>query len=83
MATLHDIADVLVDERQNNLFAAAVALYGEDVDTILNGLQEMTARIAIMAGVEPEKFAGGMKAHWDYLAAAVNAATEDGSTESK
>ena len=74
MATLHDISGVLVDERQNRLFAAAIALYGEDVETILNGLQEMTARIAIMAGVEPEKFAGGMKAHWDYLAAALNAA---------
>lgn len=74
MATLHDIAGVLRDERQSNLFVAAVAIYGEDVETILNGLQEMTARIAIMAGVEPEKFAGGMKAHWDFLAEAVNAA---------
>lgn len=73
MATLHDISGVLRDEKQNNLFAAAVAIYGEDVETILNGLQEMTARIAIMAGVEPEKFAGGMKAHWDFLAEAVNA----------
>jgi ribosomal protein L12E/L44/L45/RPP1/RPP2 len=70
------VAGVLVDERQNRLFAATVAIYGKDVETILNGLQEMTARIAIMAGVEPEKFAGGMKAHWDYLACAVNAATE-------
>lgn len=73
MATLHDIAGVLIDERQNKLFAATASIYGQDIETILNGLQEMTARIAIMAGVEPEKFAGGMKAHWDYLAAAVNA----------
>ena len=76
MATLHDIAGVLVDPRQNKLFAAARAIYGEDVETILNGLQEMTARIAIMAGVEPDKFADGMKAHWDFLAEAVNVAAK-------
>ncbi len=78
MATLHDIKGVLNDDRQAALFAVTVAIYGQDVETILNGLQEMTARIAIAAGVEPEKFAGGMKAHWDYLATAINAAADRG-----
>ena len=82
MATLHDVSDVLIDERQNYLFAVARAIYGEDVNAILNGLQEMAARIAIMAGVEPEKFAGGMKAHWDYLATAVNAAAPENARDS-
>lgn len=82
MATLHDISGALVDERQSSLLAAAVALYGEDVETILNGLQEMATRVAIASGVEPEAFAAGMKHHWDFFADAINA-TEDGSTESK
>lgn len=67
------VAKVLNDDRQTALFHAAAALYDQDVDAILNGLQELTARIAISAGVEPEKFSGGMKHHWDRLADAVNA----------
>ena len=74
VATLDDLSAVLVDDRQNALFHEAIRIYGDDIETILNGLQEMTARMAIMAGVEPEKFASGMKGHWDYLANALNAA---------
>jgi hypothetical protein len=66
--------DVLPDKRQSDLFLATARIYGDDVETILNALQEMTARIALMSGVEPEAFAGGMKHHWDYLANHINEA---------
>jgi hypothetical protein len=49
-----------------------IEVYGDNVETILNGLHAMSARIAIASGVTPEKFAAGMKHHWDFLVEHLN-----------
>lgn len=54
---------------------AAIALmkiYGDDTDTILNGLHAISARIAIGAGCTPEIFVAGVKHHWDSLVEDIN-----------
>lgn len=73
-AAFENCFDVLTDKRQSNLFLATARIYGDDAESILNALLEMAARIALMTGVEPEAFAGGMKHHWDYLANRINEA---------
>ncbi|MGX1096564.1 hypothetical protein [Amorphus sp. MBR-141] len=50
-----------------------IAIVGDDTDTMLNYLHSLAARVAILAGVEPEDFAAGVKAHWDAAAEVVNA----------
>lgn len=61
-------------EKQREVLDLMMDLYGDDADVILNALHEMSARVAIMAGVEPEQYAAGMKHHWDYLVEQINAA---------
>ena len=59
---------------------AAVALmqiYGDDTDAILNALQALTARIAIGAGCSPEKYAAGMKHHWDFIVEGINGISQE------
>lgn len=62
----------IAHEKQRILLEAAIALYGDDSNLILNALQELTARIGIGCGVEPEAFAAGMKHHWDGIANFMN-----------
>lgn len=49
-----------------------IKVYGDDVDAVLNGLHAIAARVAIVSGVEPDKFVAGVKHHWDFLAAHLN-----------
>jgi len=67
-----DILNV-VHDKQRKALKAMIRIYGGDVDAILNALHEMSARIAIATGVEPESFAEGVKHHWGHIADAINA----------
>jgi hypothetical protein len=66
----------VVHERQRALLVAAIELYGDRPEDLLNALQELSARVAIAAGVEADKYAAGMKHHWDFLANAINNSTQ-------
>lgn len=59
-------------ERDRAAMIGLMAVYGDDVSTILNGLHAMAARLAIASGVSPEDFMTGIKHHWDFLAEAIN-----------
>jgi hypothetical protein len=65
------IVAVMAD-RDRKAMEALMAVYGDDVSTILNGLHAMAARLAIASGVSPEDFTAGVKHHWDFLADALN-----------
>ena len=67
-----DILNV-VHDKQRKALKAIIRIYGGDVDAILNALHEMSARIAIASGVEPESFAAGLKHHWGCIAEKINA----------
>lgn len=60
-------------DKQNEVLQFMIELYGDDADVILNALHEMSARVAITSGVEPEQYAAGMKHHWDFLVERINA----------
>jgi len=62
----------ILPPRQRALIVAMTEIYGEDVNDLLNALHEVSARVAIFAGVSPDDFATGVKHHWDYIANAVN-----------
>jgi hypothetical protein len=62
----------VVHDRERRALLALIEVYGDNVETILNGLHAMSARIAIASGVTPEKFAAGMKHHWDFLVEHLN-----------
>ena len=66
----------VVHSKQRKVLKLLVKLYGDDSNLILNALHEMSARLAISCGVEPEEYAAGMKHHWDHLVHAINASTE-------
>ena len=68
---LDDLLSIM-NERERALLIAATEIYGDGTDDLLNALQAIAARIAVYTGVDPEKFAGGFKHHWDYLANAIN-----------
>ena len=59
-------------DKQRRVFAAMIEIYGDDTDAVLNALHAVSARLAIVTGVSPEKFSAGIKHHWDFLAEAVN-----------
>ena len=62
----------VVHDKERRALRALIEVYGDNVDTILNGLHAMSARIAIASGVTPEKFAAGVQHHWDFLAEHIN-----------
>lgn len=59
-------------KKEARAFEALIEIYGDDVNTVLNAMHSMSARLAIISGVSPEDFSAGMKHHWDYLANAIN-----------
>ena len=71
MATT-EIVVASLDKDERIALAALVAVYGDETDAVLNGIHTLAAKIAIMTGVEPQKFAAGMKHHWDAIAQIVN-----------
>lgn len=59
--------------------AQLIRIYGNDSDKLLHALWGIAARVAIGAGVTPDSFAGGVKHHWDHVAAGLNAmSTKEG-----
>lgn len=69
-------ATILLDavhDQERKALHALIEIYGDDVNTILNGLHAVSARIAIASGVSPDRFAAGMKAHWNFLVDHLNA----------
>jgi hypothetical protein len=66
------IDPTVTHDKQRKVLKLMIRLYGDDSEELLNALHEMAARVGIMAGVEPEIFAAGMKHHWDYLAFQLN-----------
>ena len=79
MARIEDVLCVCT-ERDKTALRSLAMIYGDDVDGLLNTLHSLTARIAIMAGVEPTAFAAGVKEHWDSCANAVNEEAARGDT---
>lgn len=68
-------ASKLIDiyhDKDRRAFAALADIYGDDTETVLNALHAISARLAIATGVDPKKFAGGVKHHWDFVAKAIN-----------
>lgn len=61
-----------LDEQERVALASLVAIFGDDTDTILNALHVLAAKVAIMTGVKPERFAAIMKEHWDAMATRIN-----------
>ena len=61
-----------VHGRDRKALRALIKVYGNDTNTVLNGLQAIIVRLAIGSGVEPEVFAAGMKHHWDFIVQAIN-----------
>lgn len=59
-------------DKQQEVLNFMIDLYGDDADVILNALHEMSARVALSSGVEPEAYAAGMKHHWDSLVEQIN-----------
>lgn len=66
------IAYGVVHGKQRSALRELTRIFGDDASTILNALHEMSARIAITAGVEPDVFAAGVKHHWDFLVNEIN-----------
>jgi len=67
----------VVHGKDRQALKALIKVYGDDADAVLNGLHAIGARVAIAAGVEPEKFAAGMKYHWDFLVEEINEVAEE------
>lgn len=76
MTTLGDALLNHAPEKQKKLLIALIGIYGDDINTMLNGVQEMATRLAIAGEVEPEAFAAGVKHHWDSFVDHVNALIE-------
>jgi len=53
-------------------FDILVHCYGDNTESLINGLMDMTVRAAILGGVTAETFGEGMKQHWDYYAAEIS-----------
>lgn len=62
--------------KQRKILKLLVREYGDDAGLILNALHEMSARVAIAAGVAPDTYAQGVKHHWDFIANAINSTAE-------
>ena len=62
---------VIPQEHQAALDIVA-AIYGDSTDAVINGLMDMAVRTAILAGVSGDRFARGIKEHWDFYAAEIN-----------
>lgn len=62
----------IAHEKQHQVLTLLIELYGDDADPILNALQELAARVALISGVTPDQYAAGMKHHWDWLANVIN-----------
>ena len=62
----------IYQDKERMAFLAMIEIYGDDTDTVLNALHALSARLAIATGVSPEKFSGGVKHHWDFIAEVVN-----------
>lgn len=52
--------------------AALAQIYGCDVNEVLNRLHALSVCIAVLSGVSPEDFMGGIKHHWDQVREIVN-----------
>lgn len=73
MAKRKKVYPEVCHEKQQEVLNLLIELYGDDGGVILNALHEISARVAISCGVEPEVYAAGMKHHWDYLVGQINA----------
>ena len=58
--------------KERKALKALVRIYGNDVDTLLNALHVIAARLAIGSGVKPDAFAQGVKYHWDFIVSGIN-----------
>jgi hypothetical protein len=68
----------VVHDSQRKVLDLMMDLYGDDADLIVNALHELSARVAISTGIEPETFAAGMKHHWDGIAKAIDEFSKSG-----
>lgn len=66
------IDPTVTHNKQRRVLELLIELYGDDADPILNALHEISCRVALTCGVEPEVYAAGMKSHWDWLANILN-----------
>jgi hypothetical protein len=66
-----DIASI-VHGKQREAIEAMIKIFGDDSNAILNALHEIAVRVALMAGVSPGDFAGGVQHHWDSIVNAIN-----------
>lgn len=60
-----------VHGKDRKALIALMKIYGDDTNSVLNGLHAISCRIAIGAGVAPDDFTRGIKYHWDFLAEAI------------
>lgn len=72
MANKHDDPLSWVHGKDRAALRALLRIYGDDTDTVLNALHAMAVRIAIGTGVEPDRFAEGVKQHWDFVVGHIN-----------
>jgi hypothetical protein len=67
----------VVHGKDRQALKALIKVYGDDVDSVLNGLHAIGARVAIAAGVDPQEYADGLKHHWNFVAEIINEAAQE------